>query len=64
MASFFVETRQLLDGELRFRVKINVKKNGRIVHRESKTFRKKALAQTFGKRRVNELEHNGIDNIT
>lgn len=64
MASFFVETRQLLDGELRFRVKINVKKKGRIVHRESKTFRKIALAQTFGKRRVNELEENGIDNGT
>ncbi|CZF83655.1 MULTISPECIES: tyrosine-type recombinase/integrase [Grimontia] len=60
MASFSVETRKLASGELRFKATVIVKKSGKIIHRESKTFRKKALAQTFGKKRVNELEENGV----
>lgn len=60
MASYSVETRKLASGELRFKATVIVKKSGKIIHRESKTFRKKALAQTFGKKRVNELEENGV----
>lgn len=61
MASFSVETRTLANNELRYKVTIRVKKSGQIIHRESKTFKKKALAQTFGKRRVYEIEEVGIN---
>ncbi|WP_162047264.1 site-specific integrase [Vibrio taketomensis] len=57
MASFSIKTRKLTNGENRFTVDIIVKKNGRIIHRESKTFRKKELARTYGRKRVIELEN-------
>ncbi|WP_299021490.1 site-specific integrase [uncultured Photobacterium sp.] len=59
MASFTVEKRQLKSGELRYKATVFVKKNSRIIHRESKTFRKKDLARTFGRNRVLELESQG-----
>ncbi len=51
MASYTIETRKLKSGEPRFKVTIIVKKNSRIIHRESKTLKKKALAKAFGKKR-------------
>ncbi|KMV29081.1 integrase [Photobacterium swingsii] len=60
MASFTVEKRQLKSGELRYKATVFVKKNSRIIHRESKTFRKKDLARTFGRNRVLELESKGV----
>lgn len=60
MASYSIETRKLKSGELRYKTTIIVKKNSRIIHRESKTFRKKDLARTFGKNRVTELESQGV----
>ncbi|BCL71355.1 integrase [Vibrio nigripulchritudo] len=56
MASFSIKKRQLKSGELRFTADIIVKKNSAIIHRESKTFRKKELARTFALKRVSELE--------
>ncbi len=41
MASFSIKKRTLRSGESRFTVDIIVKKNSAIIHRESKTFRKK-----------------------
>ncbi|CAK2479345.1 site-specific integrase [Vibrio splendidus] len=62
MASYTIETRKLKSGEPRFKVTIIVKKNSRIIHRESKTLKKKALAKAFGKKRVAELEAQGVLN--
>ena len=56
MASFSIKKRKLKSGELRFTVDVVVKKNSAIIHRESKTFRKKELARTHGLKRVSELE--------
>jgi hypothetical protein len=56
MASFNIKKRKLKSGELRFTVDVIVKKNSAIIHRESKTFRKKELARTYGVKRVSELE--------
>ncbi|NOI32179.1 site-specific integrase [Vibrio coralliilyticus] len=56
MASFSIKKRTLRSGESRFTVDIIVKKNSAIIHRESKTFRKKELARTYGNKRVRELE--------
>ena len=56
MASFSIKKRTLKSGEPRFTVDIVVKKNSAIIHRESKTFRKKELARTYALKRVSELE--------
>ncbi|ENL3533026.1 integrase [Vibrio cholerae] len=62
MASFSIKKRKLKSGELRFTVDVVVKKNSTIIHRESKTFRKKEQARTYGLKRVSELE-NPTSNI-
>ncbi len=64
MASYSIETRKLKSGELRFKVTVIVKKDSRIIHRESKTLKKKALAKSFGIKRVVELESEGILNTS
>lgn len=63
MASFSIRKRKLSSGELRFTVDVIVKKNSAIIHRESKTFRKKDLARTYGKKRVSELEKEGVNPV-
>ena len=62
MASYNIETRKLKNGELRFKVTVVVKKDSRIIHRESKTLKKKALAKSYGMKRVSELETEGVLN--
>jgi integrase len=57
MASFSIKKRTLKSGESRFTVDVVVKKNSAIIHRESKTFRKKEFARTYGTKRVRELEN-------
>ncbi|ELL0578616.1 site-specific integrase [Vibrio cholerae] len=59
MASYSIETRKLKNGESRYKATVIVKKNSQIIHRESKTFRKKEHARTYGKNRVLELEVGG-----
>lgn len=44
MASFSIKKRTLKNGESRFTVDVVVKNNSAIIHRESKTFRKKEYA--------------------
>ncbi len=61
MASFSIETRKLKNGEARFKTTVVVKKNQKIIHRESKTFRKKELARAFGRKRVNDIESEGLN---
>lgn len=60
MASFSIQKRTLTSGELRFKVTVTVKKSGKIIHRVAKTFRKKELARTWGKKQVQEIEENGL----
>lgn len=60
MASFTIEKRIKANGDSSYRCKIIVKKNNEIIHRESKTFRKKELARTFGRKRVLELESDDL----
>jgi len=60
MASLSIETRTLASKELRFKATVTVKGNGLIIHRESKTFKKKELARTWGKNKTNELEEFGV----
>lgn len=60
MASLSIQTRKLANGEARFKASVVVKNNGSIIHRESKTFKKKELARTWGKNKTNELEEFGV----
>ncbi|MEI6896027.1 MAG: site-specific integrase [Psychromonas sp.] len=64
MASFSITKYTLLSGESRYKVTVTVKHKSLIIHRESKTFKKKLLATTFGKNRVADLEENGINSVT
>ncbi|PHI36338.1 integrase [Pseudoalteromonas sp. GCY] len=56
MAGFRIEKRKLSSGELRYKCIVREKSQGKIIHNESKTFSTKALADTWGKKRVHELE--------
>lgn len=60
MASLSIETRTLANKELRFKAVVMIKSKGVIIHRESKTFKKKELARTWGKNKTNELESFGV----
>ena len=60
MASLSIETRALANKEKRFKAVVIVKSKGSIIHRESKTFKKKELARTWGKNKTNELEEFGV----
>lgn len=40
---------------------MSVKENGKVVYSKSKAFKKKALATTFGKNAVTELETKGVN---
>ena len=61
MASLSIEKRVLANGELRFKAVIIAKNKGVIIHRESKTFKKKELARTWGKKQTQALEEFGIN---
>lgn len=61
MASFSIQTRTLANGEARFKVSVIVKKNGAMIHREARTFKKKELARTWGKNKTQELEEFGVN---
>lgn len=60
MASVTIDKRQKANGEFSFRCTVRVKKNGVIIHRESRTFSKKELAKTWGKIQKEAVELNSI----
>ncbi|GLS83212.1 tyrosine-type recombinase/integrase [Paraferrimonas haliotis] len=64
MASFHIEKRPRSDGSVRYRCKVVVKANNKIIHRSSKTFSKHAHAKTWGKRMLDEIELNGLPGYT
>ncbi|MGL4225438.1 MAG: tyrosine-type recombinase/integrase [Vibrio sp.] len=61
MASYSIQTREIANGEKRYKATVTVKKNGRIVHRFAKTHKKKAIATAWAKNQVSEIEANGIN---
>ena len=60
MASVTIDKREKANGEFSYRCTVRVKKNGAIIHRESKTFSKKEFAKTWGKIKKEAIELNGI----
>ncbi len=56
MASLNVEKRKRANGKMSYRAIIRVKKSGKIIHQESKSFREDKLAKEWGKRRRNIIE--------
>jgi len=60
MASVSIQKRTLANGEVRYKATVTVKKSGKIIHREAKTFKKKSLADTWGKNQVENIEANGV----
>lgn len=55
-----ITSRKTTSGELRHRVTIRLKKDGAIVHQESKTFANKATAKEWAKRREAELDDPAV----
>lgn len=60
MASLHIEKRKKANNKFSYKAGIIVKSKGEIIHRESKTFSKKELAQTWGKYRLHDIETKGI----
>ena len=60
MAFYSIEKRTTSEGEIRYRCTVGVKKDGKYLFRERRTFSKQALAKTWGVSRVADLEANGI----
>ncbi|WP_372941472.1 tyrosine-type recombinase/integrase [Shewanella sp.] len=56
MASLSFEKRQRKNGEFTYRAIIRVKKNKKIIHQETKSFRDSKLAKAWGRRRRHEIE--------
>ncbi|MBQ4844414.1 site-specific integrase [Pseudoalteromonas sp. MMG005] len=63
MASFTIEKRKTASGEPRYKCIVREKSKGKIIHNESKTFRKNQLAESWGKKRVGELESARVTEI-
>ena len=60
MASFTIIKRLKANGDYSYRCQVVVKKDNTIIHRESKIFRKKEIARTYGKNRPHEIENEEI----
>jgi len=60
MASFTIIKRLKANGDYSYRCQVVVKKDNTIIHRESKTFRKKEIARTYGNNRLHEIENEEI----
>lgn len=61
MASYSIQKRDKADGTSKYRCLIRVKKKGKILYTEQRTFTKKLTADTWGKERVVEIEKNGFE---
>jgi integrase len=56
MASYTIEKRTLSSGALRYKCVVREKAKGKIIHNESKTFSKRLLADSWGKKQINAIE--------
>ncbi|GGA80513.1 integrase [Neiella marina] len=59
MASYSVRKRVKKDGTPKYQTFIRVKESGKVVYTESRTFTKEKAAQSWGKKRVVEIEEQG-----
>jgi hypothetical protein len=50
-----IRSRRRRDGKLTYQAEVRIKRNGRLVHRESRTFDKRRLATDWGKRLQSQL---------
>lgn len=55
-----MSTRKTKTGEARYKFEIRLKKDGTIIHQESKTFSSKTVGKDWAKRREAELEKDGV----
>ncbi|WP_394230206.1 tyrosine-type recombinase/integrase [Shewanella colwelliana] len=60
MASYSIQKREKADGSIRHRCLVRVKKNGKVLYTEQRTFTKRLAAEAWGKERVVDLETNGV----
>jgi integrase len=60
MASFSITKRKKADGTSKYRCLVRVKEKGQVLYNESRTFSKQAPAKEWGKRKVEDIERNGI----
>lgn len=60
MASYYIEKRKRANGDFSYRCSVRVKKDRKIIHQESKTFRNDKHAGAWGAKRTAELEQFGI----
>jgi integrase len=62
MASYSIQKREKADGTNRHRCLVRVKKSGKVLYTEQRTFTKHQAAEAWGKQRVMDIETNGYDN--
>ncbi len=55
-----IRPRKNAQGETRYRAEVRIKRKGKIVFRDSRTFAKKKLAETWSKKRELELEDDAV----
>lgn len=60
MAFFTIEKRLRNDGAARYRCTVAIKKGGKYVYRENKTFTKQTQAKSWGTKRAAYLDENGV----
>lgn len=60
MASYFIEQRKRSSGGFSYRCSVRVKKDRKIIHHESKTFRNEKLAVAWGTKRVAYIDEFGL----
>lgn len=61
MASYSIQKRERSDGGFSYRCAVVVKSSGEIIHRETKTFRKKEFARTWGINKVRDIDEQGLN---
>ncbi|MCT7942373.1 site-specific integrase [Shewanella holmiensis] len=60
MAFYVIDPRTRADGTIRYKCSVRVKKKGKIVYSDHRTFTKQAQAEAWGKKETFNLESNGI----
>lgn len=60
MASYNIEKRRLASGDYCYKCIVREKSKGKIIHNESKTFSKRVLAGSWGKKQVNDIEQSRV----
>ena len=62
MAYYVIDPRTRADGTIRYKCTVRVKKKGKIVYSDYRTFSKLAPAESWAKQEVGKLESDGIPN--